>query len=740
VSPVSRGRKKKTSGRPRRHGAAVPDEDAVAGQVARSFLGAGSEPDPVAVELVASDMAGMFWNRTPPGEDANAAEVALLRAVGRRRDPGALAFLRAFAAVAPSAEVRAEAAAAAESVAGRGAVDPPWASTIGRPVLRECWRLADVYGDTESLVCVFAYGRRRHCLSALVDRGDGEAWIRDLAVLDQPGRVLRQVRKAAAEAGPLATLEQVDPAEARRILTEGLAGADASWRPELPGSYAEHRAVALARCRVLPEPAPAGPAITPAGVPEHRREVIVTDFLASPEAAALPDGDATRYCARLLVDFGADHDSGRVLRVSPAKIERFLHDWLPGNAVLDDSDRMAMPAVVSAWARWAVGRSGLPPEAVDEVIETADECGSHFLAEREGEGAGAAAYLSGLELRDLTEVQDAFDRRLFAMPYLGTRIGDETYPSLDPGDPDERRLLLEGEHPEYHAILADPASDGEIDGVNPRLHIAMHEMIANQLWDGEPPEAWQAAQRLRDRGLDRHEILHRLADVAVEQLHGALTSGTPADAAAYARALDRLAPERTARPAGRSSPVAAADTVVVKVTLRGSTPPIWRRLRLPARTTLSTLHEILQSAFGWTDSHLHQFEAGGRRLSRPDFGLAEGVGEYADESRTRLADVLGAPGDRLRYEYDFGDSWEHDIVVEEVLSERSAAAVCVGGRRAGPPEDCGGVWGYAELCAIMADPGHPEHPERAEWIGGRFDPARFDKDAVNRALRMISIR
>ncbi|HZB50435.1 MAG TPA: plasmid pRiA4b ORF-3 family protein, partial [Mycobacteriales bacterium] len=115
-------------------------------------------------------------------------------------------------------------------------------------------------------------------------------------------------------------------------------------------------------------------------------------------------------------------------------------------------------------------------------------------------------------------------------------------------------------------------------------------------------------------------------------------------------------------------------------------------------------------------------------------------GAPADERRTRLSDLVGAPGDRLRYEYDFGDSWEHDIVVEKVLpGERSTAAVCVGGRRAGPPEDCGGVWGYAELCEIMADPTHPEHAERAEWIGGRLDPARFDAEEVNRLLQRVPI-
>ena len=87
---------------------------------------------------------------------------------------------------------------------------------------------------------------------------------------------------------------------------------------------------------------------------------------------------------------------------------------------------------------------------------------------------------------------------MFTMPYFGTRIGEEDFPRLDPGDSDERRLLIEGEHPEYHAALLDPGFDGEVDGVNPRLHIGIHEVVANQLWDGDPPEAWHAAKRHAD--------------------------------------------------------------------------------------------------------------------------------------------------------------------------------------------------------------------------------------------------
>jgi hypothetical protein len=136
-------------------------------------------------------------------------------------------------------------------------------------------------------------------------------------------------------------------------------------------------------------------------------------------------------------------------------------------------------------------------------------------------------------------LQGVLDRRRFAMPYVGTRIGDEDYPRLDPGDPDERRLLIEGEHPEYHDVLHDPGFDGEIDGVDPRLHVAVHEIVATQLWDDDPPEAWKAAQRLVAGGADRHDVLHRLAGVVATHLHATLSGGT-FDLDAYRRDLDSL--------------------------------------------------------------------------------------------------------------------------------------------------------------------------------------------------------
>jgi hypothetical protein len=157
-----------------------------------------------------------------------------------------------------------------------------------------------------------------------------------------------------------------------------------------------------------------------------------------------------------------------------------------------------------------------------------------------GNASVGRLYLAGVDLDDPADLQAILDRRMFAMPYIGARIGDEDYPQLDPADPDQRGILIEGEHPEWHDLLRDPSFEGEADGVNPRLHLAVHEMIANQLWDDEPPEAWRAAQRLLATGADRHDVMHELGRVAMEHLYAALSTHQPVDPTAYRAALDAL--------------------------------------------------------------------------------------------------------------------------------------------------------------------------------------------------------
>ena len=175
----------------------------------------------------------------------------------------------------------------------------------------------------------------------------------------------------------------------------------------------------------------------------------------------------------------------------------------------------------------------------------------------------------------------------------------------------------------------------------------------------------------------------------------------------------------------------------LKISIRDTKPPVWRRIEIPGDASLGELHNVLQTAFGWTDSHLHQFEIGESCFGGPDpYGDETWGRSVQDEWKARLSEVVGRLK-RFLYEYDFGDSWEHEILIEKVLSAEAGASYprCTAGRRACPPEDCGGPWGYAELLAAVADPDHSEHADELEWLDPEFDPEEFDRDAVNAALR-----
>jgi len=178
----------------------------------------------------------------------------------------------------------------------------------------------------------------------------------------------------------------------------------------------------------------------------------------------------------------------------------------------------------------------------------------------------------------------------------------------------------------------------------------------------------------------------------------------------------------------------------IKVTLLGTDPPIWRRLRVPANLTLETLHDVLQLAMGWEDCHMHDFRIGQQQFGTPDPMEREfGGPRTASERTARLFQVLGRAGIKAVYTYDFGDGWEHKIVVEKRLAPepRRAYPVCLAGERHGPPEDCGGIPGFYNLLEAVSDPGHEQHEELLDWLGDGFDPEAFSVDEVNRRLAPI---
>ena len=177
--------------------------------------------------------------------------------------------------------------------------------------------------------------------------------------------------------------------------------------------------------------------------------------------------------------------------------------------------------------------------------------------------------------------------------------------------------------------------------------------------------------------------------------------------------------------------------VQVKVKLLAVTkPPVWRRLQLRADTRLDQLHEIIQAALGWENYHMHVFSFGGEEFGIPDRELG-----FSDERQVTLGELIDL-GARFRYTYDFGDDWEHEIVVEDLLDADPDThyPVLVAAKGACPPEDCGGPWGYANLKEILADPSHDEHPDMLEWLGldnaSEFDPAAVTTEDIDHELAL----
>ena len=180
-------------------------------------------------------------------------------------------------------------------------------------------------------------------------------------------------------------------------------------------------------------------------------------------------------------------------------------------------------------------------------------------------------------------------------------------------------------------------------------------------------------------------------------------------------------------------------TYQIKITLRYSNPPIWRRLILPGNTTLAKLHQIIQVAMGWTEIHLHLFIIKNEQYSDPfDIDLFP----VKNERKYRLSDVAQRKGSRFLYEYDFGDSWKHEILIEKITREEEPPnhARCIAGERACPPEDVGGIGGYARFLAAIKDPTHKEHEFYKDWLGKEFDPEAFDLERINRKLKRIRLR
>ena len=174
----------------------------------------------------------------------------------------------------------------------------------------------------------------------------------------------------------------------------------------------------------------------------------------------------------------------------------------------------------------------------------------------------------------------------------------------------------------------------------------------------------------------------------------------------------------------------------LKITLKGTKPPIWRRIQVPESYTFWDLHVAIQDAMGWEDYHLHEFVF---TLPIMNIKVRIGIPMEDDFDETilpdwdqKIADYFSSETPKAEYTYDFGDGWQHDIILEKILPCETGVIYprCVDGKRACPPEDCGGIGGYVEFLEAIGDPANERHEDMLNWVGGEFDPEDFNPSEV----------
>lgn len=184
----------------------------------------------------------------------------------------------------------------------------------------------------------------------------------------------------------------------------------------------------------------------------------------------------------------------------------------------------------------------------------------------------------------------------------------------------------------------------------------------------------------------------------------------------------------------------AAKIYRLRIQLQDVEPRVWRSVRVPAAMTLAKLHKVFQVVMGWNDSHLHEFRIGAARYGVPDPDL-DAEQRVISEKHAALGEILKPSISSFQYLYDFGDGWEHDVLIEATgaLDIDERPVLCLAGANACPPDDVGGPGGYADFLKAIANPKHKQHREYLHWCGGAFDPRGFDLQSVNRMLARVRV-
>ena len=463
---------------------------------------------PLDAELLISDLLGTWWPQRHHTIGGTGVEQligeGLVEYAAQQRSPAALALLSGIACLGTPRQAAAAEQAAIQLI-DAGVRTPRWAEHLGAVSSAECYVNPDAWGDVDEVICVFSYaGEEPHALISVIDYNLA-GMLRDGWVSSQVDKLLDHCRRpnvSRVSSRPEDGFRQIDPPQARKMLQAALAATDGTEDPPVSDSFAARHAFIRARIRALP-PAPGRVPRPKRPWSTERRALLAAEFLASDQAEELSDLQAASRIADLIIDFGCDQDSGRPLRMSPAKVQNFMLGWLPRKVLLSVADQNAMPHAVDAWIRWSGEKRGLADSDIGRTLDVLfDSMTTFSRIYRDPAEFGLDEKLVARLLPDSD--LEALPRRAFAFPILEGKHGGVDLSKLDPADPSDRRLLLAADH---DTRTGSPSAAGV------GRHIDRHLALADRLWRGSPPALWDAAQRLLDTGEDRHMVLHALMDV-----------------------------------------------------------------------------------------------------------------------------------------------------------------------------------------------------------------------------------
>ena len=344
-------------------------------QILDALTRSGFADDAPAAEGVASRLLGTVWASEGPPRDGGVEEtfgLGLVDYARQRRTPTSVILLRTLQVVATIREVRESAAAAADAMITGGLPQPEWISQFEVLPTGRCWAYEDAFGDMTSVIC--EYERQHGDVHAIMIQVDHAMFstASEISVIEDVDATVRDLQNATQTTDPTFAIRLVDPPWARALLERAFTRTDLIDGVQVGHGFAELRALALVRLRALPD-APGVLQPEPRQPGPDERQALVDEFLGSPEGRAIPDRIGAERIARLIAEYASAYDPVDMARVSPAKWEIFVSDWLPRRITGGPALRAIIADVVRAWSAWAARRRHLAEPMRDMLSRAVEE-------------------------------------------------------------------------------------------------------------------------------------------------------------------------------------------------------------------------------------------------------------------------------------------------------------------------------------------------------------------------------